>query len=825
MLLLLFLDCPGAAGAEQTVAGAGEIWAEPYYYWLVQRGVMEPEASLSGFVSRKQLLVILLKETGLEKRAVFLFSKSTAEKESLEKEDAAPALRWEFFFKTAAETGILADIAAGTEAEKELSPSNPWWEEPAERGWAVKVFLSSLAGEKKKNFLPIIHETEALSQANSQTNKLFETEKIHKEWLPWAEAAFRAGIVNGYPDSLFRAEKPITVAELAVLIGKIHRSLGSGSLAAEGKISAVFPEGDGFKVEVITPEGKKYSFWAAEWVPVWGKEKTGLASLLPGNEAEILLHNNREVAAVKLKLAGASAAPPSGASDFMPEDVFGFREEDAWQDVGDILVVECCPVSELDPSFAADSASAVSAFSARAGISEKADKVAGAAGKTSSDEFLYHNLYPFYVPLTVAYDGVRYWAGDLLANEIYLFDSEKVHRQTIELFPWLRGDLLLSRNGEIWLVNTKTSQAYRLKPVFSEKESFLLASPAISPVPPADGKSLSPPSYCLLYVGGAGKEKILRYGKEDLFPIVAYQDREGAVKDFFFDGFVMLAQYSPLLSGRPFSADLPESKNSAAESEDWKALFGEYFAPGFNLSALEEAVGKAAAVLNRPAYKAKVFLGIPTPLPLASMEKFSSPAFLPETDIPKEISEKNLDTPQVHIVWQAMQEVKQRFEKAGFRHLTLSGFYYQTEQGLPQDEVQKAFPLLCKALGLRSMAIPGVTSSFPLWFCQAGFDIVLLQSSHVFVEEPPRSPRHHLQLALLAAEESFAGVMIETPFAYSLDSSRQKFAESLALLRHPLYRCRPRGCFQSFDILRQWANSPLPEIRELYDQLYRSLKQ
>lgn len=767
-----------------------ETWAEPYYYWLIQRGILSSEEYPSNFVSRKQLLIILLKEMGLEKRAALLTFKNLAEEENF---SIPPS--WEGFYKTAAETGILASAIDGMAVGGELFPSSQWWEQPAERGWAVKVFLSSLAETKKKEVLAAAATEEVLPAV-----RLSDAEKIRNDWKPWVLSAQKLGIVDGYPDHSFRADSSLTVAELTVLIGKIHEVLGSGSLIVEGKTRAIYPQGDGFSVELIMPGGEKSSYWAATGVPVWGKDKTTVASLFPGCEIEIFLHNNREIAAVKL-------INPSVANQIASSSTV--KKENRWQDIADILVVE------------SRSFSALLAFESTA---RDAAPETLTPADSNSYAFFYHNLYPFYGPLTVAFDGSRYWVGNLFCQEIYLFDSQGVHRQTIVLPYWLKGDSLIFKDGNIWLVDMKTTQAYRLKPVFFEVSNSLIVNPTVSPtlkISEAERK-MTPPSYCLLYVGGAGKEKLFRYRKEDLIPLVAYQDPQGNIRDFFFDGFVMLAQYSPLLNGKPLSADLPESKTAVAEIEDWEALFREYFAPNFNLRALEEATKETAAVLDQPAYKVEVFLGIPTPSPLAS--SFSDLGSCEGLELPFEVVEKGLDTPQVYAVWWAMQEVKQRFQEAGFKHLVLAGFYYQTEQGWPTDKVQTAFPLLCRTLGLHSMAIPGVTSSFPLEFCEVGFDVVLLQSSHVFVDEPPRSPYHHLQLALSAGEEDSPGIMVEAPFAYHLTNNQQKFMENLALLEHPVYRLRPRGCFQSFDLLRQWATSSVPSIRKLYDQLYKALK-
>ncbi|NLN87272.1 MAG: DUF4855 domain-containing protein, partial [Syntrophomonadaceae bacterium] len=112
---------------------------------------------------------------------------------------------------------------------------------------------------------------------------------------------------------------------------------------------------------------------------------------------------------------------------------------------------------------------------------------------------------------------------------------------------------------------------------------------------------------CLLYVGGEGSQRVHRYDTDKLRPLVGYVDATGQMEEAFMDGFLMLAQYSPLLNGRAFAADL---KGSPSRQEDWVALFDEYFHSSANLTALDVCAAEMAHRLPREAarFRLKVVL-------------------------------------------------------------------------------------------------------------------------------------------------------------------------------------------------------------------------
>lgn len=311
---------------------------------------------------------------------------------------------------------------------------------------------------------------------------------------------------------------------------------------------------------------------------------------------------------------------------------------------------------------------------------------------------------------------------------------------------------------------------------------------------------------CLLYTGGEGCNNIHRYDIDKLLPLVGYLTPEGTVKDHFMDGFLLLAQYSPLLNGRTFGTDL---EGEPSRQEDWIALFEEYFLPEANLSALESCAEEIARRLNENKIKKiKVVLGIPTADP--HCDDWDNKGFSLDSDAHR--------TEVTH--W-AVKELLVRWRKSNFKHLIMAGFYYITEQGTWNDPVLHFFPKLCHKYGVHSFAIPGITSSWITEFNRAGFDCVALQSSHAFGRPTDRPRFHLLKSAGRIAREFGMGMEIELPYNIAAKEERQKVRDYLHMAHIQGWAGAFKAYFQSYNLIKALAESKDPDCRRLYDDLYR----
>lgn len=311
---------------------------------------------------------------------------------------------------------------------------------------------------------------------------------------------------------------------------------------------------------------------------------------------------------------------------------------------------------------------------------------------------------------------------------------------------------------------------------------------------------------CLLYTGGVGTSSVHQYDVQKLMPLAGYMTVHGIVKDFFMDGFLLLAQYSPLLNGRSFAVDLP---GPPSRQEDWLALFDEYFNVEANLSALEECSRMISRKLpgKRPA-TVKVVLGIPTPDHRCL--DWDGKGFSLAT------ASRRVETTS----W-AMKELIDRWGRARFRHLALAGFYYMTEQGSWNDPVMQAFPRQCRCYGLKSFAIPGIYSSWMTEFTRAGFDCVAFQSSHAFSRSDGRPGCYLLKNSGRIAREFGMGMEMELPYDVLEAAGRQKVRDYIDMAYIQGWSGAFKAYFQSYNLIKSLADSSDPESRALYDELYK----
>lgn len=326
-------------------------------------------------------------------------------------------------------------------------------------------------------------------------------------------------------------------------------------------------------------------------------------------------------------------------------------------------------------------------------------------------------------------------------------------------------------------------------------------------LPPGQPETGGIHNLCLLYTGGQETAGIHRYHIDQLRPLAAYISEAGVIQDQFMDGFLLLAQYSPLLNGRAYAADL---KGPPSLQEDWNALFNEYFHDNCNLPALDNCAGEITRQLPTESrgLSLKVVLAIPTPDQRCTNwdQKGWSLAD----------SRGRIDA----IEW-AMQDLSSRWQRAGFKHLQLAGFYYMDEQGAWNDPVMQAFTVLCRNYGVGSFAIPGISSAWITEFKRAGFGGVALQSSHAFRDMPGCPPGYLLKCAANIAREFKMGMEVELPYNVMQPGGREKLREYLDMAVIQGWAGAFKAYFQSYNLIYDLAASPDPDSRQLYDDLYR----
>lgn len=405
----------------------------------------------------------------------------------------------------------------------------------------------------------------------------------------------------------------------------------------------------------------------------------------------------------------------------------------------------------------------------------------------------------------LAFDGENFWTYSR-KGELLLYNPERWLLRSFAYRPEMSISGLNYTHRYLLVLDREHQQLHYCYPA-DNLETAAALSPAQGGhpgyLPAGTAASSGIHDLCLLYTGGEGSSRIHRYDAEKLLPLIGYRSVEGEVKDYFMDGFLLLAQYSPLLNGRSFAPDL---SGPPSRREDWTALFDEYFHPRANLYALEECARTVGSCLSRKQL-VRVVLGIPTPDPRCGNwdERGCSLA---------------VESNRIEAARWAFRELLQRWGRARFRHLILAGFYYLAEQGIYDDPVITIFPQLCREHGLASFAIPGISSSYMTEFKRVGFDCVTLQSSYSFWKPVGPPARCLLKWAGQIARDFGMGMEVELPYNVLEAEGAEKLRNYLEAARIQGWAGAFKAYFQSYNLIKSLADSQAQEYRRLYDELY-----
>lgn len=416
---------------------------------------------------------------------------------------------------------------------------------------------------------------------------------------------------------------------------------------------------------------------------------------------------------------------------------------------------------------------------------------------------------------SIAYDGRFFWVirttrRHRSSHMLMVYDTSGTLQRVFTTWPEASVSFLNSLHNGLLVLDHEHDRCHRYHTVDSMQP--VTGGPLVSGshpgyLPAGTSQTGGIHDLCLLYVGGEGNQRVHRYDGDKLKPLVGYISAQGGIRDAFMDGFLLLAQYSPLLNGRAFGTDL---RGRPSRQEDWIALFDEYFHPHCNLQALDSCAAIVARQLQRgPAgFKLKIVLAVPTPDPRCTDWDGRG---------------QSLDDHQYRIdavAW-AMQDLLERWTRAQFEWLELVGFYYMDEQGRIDDEVLHSFPDLCRQKGMRSFAIPGLTSAWLTEFNRAGFDGIALQSSHAFRKPMGRPHDYWLKCAGRIARDFRMGMEVELPYNVLEPAGQKILRDYLEMARIQGWAGGFKAYFQSYNLISQLASSPDPECRLLYDELYR----
>lgn len=302
-----------------------------------------------------------------------------------------------------------------------------------------------------------------------------------------------------------------------------------------------------------------------------------------------------------------------------------------------------------------------------------------------------------------------------------------------------------------------------------------------------------------------------RHTVETLLPYVGYYDTNGKLKDTFYDSFLIL----PCVSTGPSGGTMYLSKNPAVGT-DWQAYVDDVFSDGYNLDALNTAVGKVKKELGLGNYKVKVFFTLI--YPTEGQTNFGS------------LGGKNYNFSSLQdridvCKWQVDNYIS-LFKSGGYENLELFGFYWFEEFINTSSSAEKT--LLTSATsyirekGYKSVWIPYYMAQGWNKWKEYGFDIACLQPNYMFnsnaeSDRIKNAVNYARQNDMCNEMEISSKVLSSADYYNRYLTYMRDFASTGAMNAVKMY-------YQEVKFYYQCSISDIPEVRLIYDLTYKYAK-
>ena len=319
----------------------------------------------------------------------------------------------------------------------------------------------------------------------------------------------------------------------------------------------------------------------------------------------------------------------------------------------------------------------------------------------------------------------------------------------------------------------------------------------------------------------------------ELLPYVAYLDKEGNILDTMFDAVAFVPCVSTDFAYPSGGTLVRTSKYPSAVMSDWVLYTDFLFASERDLRALDDAVGKTFAALEKTDAKFPVLLTMP-------YAARSDRAFGDIDGDGKEDYTRTLEERLAVVSWYDAY-LKVRFETAGFKYLDFVGYYWYNEtidEAWSNDE--RAFTEGATKL-LRD---GGKTVLFDPFYLSVGYDRwreygftgAVMQPNVSFLKSRPYFELEMLDEFAVAAASEHLGVEIETdePSYFRADDASRpaQYYERYLFVGaktgymnalHTFYQGAGPGSLYDFCMARDATPADL-RLRRLYDITYQFIK-
>ncbi|MBE3576330.1 MAG: DUF4855 domain-containing protein [Limnochordales bacterium] len=297
----------------------------------------------------------------------------------------------------------------------------------------------------------------------------------------------------------------------------------------------------------------------------------------------------------------------------------------------------------------------------------------------------------------------------------------------------------------------------------------------------------------------------------DFRPYVTHLDSTGEPDDTFFDTFIFLGLSSP--RGRDFAGEYDQSR--ASLWWDWQWFIERLYAPGKQLQALEAAVAKAAASLNRPELIVNVYLMIPYP-------SYKVTDFGTLDGQPGGQSLLPVENRLAAVRWY-VDEVIKRWQAWQPKHLRLAGFYWLQEHVNPavpgETVLVRGTAEYVHKLGYKLGWIPWSGAYLATSWRDFGFDWAVIQPNHMFQNKPGL-----IESAVQKARQARMGIEIELDGRVNQPEGLRKLYDYLdGGVRYGYMKNALTAYYQDVAMLARLYAAGETQ-RQIYDDIYEFVK-
>lgn len=328
----------------------------------------------------------------------------------------------------------------------------------------------------------------------------------------------------------------------------------------------------------------------------------------------------------------------------------------------------------------------------------------------------------------------------------------------------------------------------------------------------------------LLYFGyWPEDERVARLKKEDFLPYIAYIDTDGNPKDTMFDAVLML-----MVQGRCPSGGCLSYHGEPSRYSDWEFIISELFADGYNLKALDEAIGELKKSIFSKDYKHKVYLTAPVP----------KVSLTPYGDMNGDgIEEKLLTTDDcVDAYCFCVDELAKRFEAECFKNIMLKGWFWNNESAsrASRDD-EEYFASRCveelHKRGYKCIFIPYFQAGGCDKAKKIGFDCTTMQPGLSFQPVLQSDPKGAMSDFTALCKKYGFGVELEIHHGAKNAATKETYGRLfdeylLSCLKNGMMNGTVHTYYQAAGpgVFYECAHSKDDYIRGIYDKLYKFIK-